>query len=341
LKSPHKKGRRVAGAPRLGVTPLYNQPVFVDELNLHVKAGHGGEGLIHFAKRKYQPFGGPDGGDGGIGGDVVMVGSRSVDSLEALRYFEARAEHGKPGEKNLRAGANAPHLQIAVPPGTLASYVQTGGEIGSVKSTKDKLILARGGKGGRGNPHFSTATNRAPKKSQPGEPGEEHAIELRYRIYAETFLIEPSELSESLVLPQLLERDVTDIDYDLYKRKPRWIRAQHNFKLFDLGLLTLEHDSKGKAIVIHGPHVFWGKHLFFNLTSVEDAGAVWESLQPWLNSVELRQAELITVASPEQLFHPWTLESERGGAKVESIAIDSPSALLAAFQTQLTGGTVE
>ena len=143
------------------------------------------------------------------------------------------------------------------------------------------------------------------------------------------------------MLPQLLERDVTDIDYDLYTRKPRWVRAQHDYKLFDLGFLALDHDSAGKAIVIHGPHLYWGKHIFFNLTAMDDAGAVWDSLQPWLNTVELRQAERVTVAAPESLFHPWTLEGEGGGAKVESIAVGSPAELLAAFQAQLTGGTVE
>lgn len=315
--------------------------MFVDELSLHVKAGHGGEGLVHFAKRKFQPFGGPDGGDGGLGGDVVLVGSRGVDSLEALRYAKHEAEDGRHGEKNLRAGANAPHLDVAVPPGTLANDVTTGEELGSVRATGDRLLLAKGGKGGRGNPHFANAQNRVPKKAQPGEPGEERDVVLTYRIFAETFLIEPAQLEENLVMPHLLERDVTEIDYDLYRRKPRWVRTQHNYKLFDFGFLALDYDSAGNAVVIHGPHAFWGKHLFFNLLPAEDAGAVWNSLQPWLNTVELRSAELITVAAPDKLFNPWKLETEAGGAQVESIAASSAAELLAAFQNQLTGGPVE
>jgi hypothetical protein len=315
--------------------------VFVDELTLHVKAGHGGEGLTHFAKRKFQPFGGPDGGDGGLGGDVALVGSRSVDSLEALRYARLDAENGRPGEKNLRAGANAPHLEVTVPPGTLANNVDTGEELGAVNATGERLVLAAGGKGGRGNPHFATATNRTPKKSQQGEPGDELDVTLTYRIYAETFLIEPAQLADNLLLPQLLDRDVLEIDYDLYRRKPRWVRTQHEYRLFDIGFLALDYDANGMAIVIHGPHVYWAKHIFFNLNSVEHPAAVWESLQPWLNSVELRHVERIVVSSKEQLFHTWTLEVEAGGAKVVSVASSSDDELLAAFNSELTGGTVE
>jgi hypothetical protein len=283
---------------------------------------------VHFARRKYQPFGGPDGGDGGQGGDVLLVGNRAVDSLGALRYAKLDAADGRPGQGNLKAGANAPSLEISVPPGTLASDVATGRELGAVKSTADRLILARGGKGGKGNPHFATAQNRVPKRSQPGEPGEELDIELRYRIYAETILVEPAQLAERLLLPLLLERDVTEVDYDLYRRKPRWVRTQHQYRLYDCAFLGLDYDVEGRAVVIHGPHAYWGKHVFINLLPVESPEAVWDSLRPWLLRVELRQAERICVCAPDELFRPWHLDGPEGNAQVDCIAVESDHALL-------------
>jgi hypothetical protein len=315
--------------------------VFVDELQLHVKAGSGGEGLIHFARRKYQPFGGPDGGDGGHGGDVVLIGKRDVDSLEALRYAQHVAPSGKPGQGNLKAGANAPPLEIAAPLGTFATDTVTGVELGAVQSSADRVVLAKGGKGGRGNPHFATAQNRVPKKAQPGEPGEERDVELRYRIYAETFLIEPTALHDDLLLPLLLDRHALEVDFELYRRKPRWVRVEQDYRRFDAGFLALDHDAAGQAVVIHGPHVYWGRHVFINLLPVDDQPTVWDSLKPWLNSVELRQAERIVVCTSARLFSSFQLETLSGNAHVENVTADSLTQARELFGGEITGGTVD
>jgi len=143
---------------------------FVDRVAVEVCAGDGGPGAVSFRREKYVPRGGPDGGDGGRGGDVVLVGDRNLTTLLDYTYrHRYEAERGGKGGGSRRSGADGPTLRLRVPLGTI---VHAGpAVVGEVLDDGQELVVARGGKGGRGNAFFKSATNQAPKMAQPGLPG--------------------------------------------------------------------------------------------------------------------------------------------------------------------------
>ncbi|MCC7477837.1 hypothetical protein IT575_05205 [bacterium] len=218
--------------------------MLVDELQIECIGGKGGNGSVHFARRKYQPFGGPDGGDGGNGGSVLLVGHRDTDTLQELRAHKRRygpflAEPGKPGGENLMIGAVGRDNELPVPLGTLAFETDTGREIGHVRASGERLLAAKGGRGGRGNPKFATGQLRAPKHAEDGRPGEERNIDLLYRIFADTTLMEPLYASRGALLPAVAKRHSDKLDYELYLRRPRWLRIEHEYQLYDVSFLPL------------------------------------------------------------------------------------------------------
>lgn len=315
--------------------------MFFDELTIQVVAGRGGDGLTHFARRKYQPFGGPDGGDGGIGGSVILVGHRGVDSLAHLRTANTTAPDGGPGDQNLKAGAQALDLELTAPLGTLAWNVASGELIGAVTASGQRLRLAQGGRGGRGNTKFANAQRRAPKQSEPGKIGDILAVELDYRIYADTMLIEPAEPDERHVVALALERDPLELDYELYTRRPRWLRIEHDYRRYDVAYLPL--DGAGAELELAFPrHVYWARALCVNLLSLDDPAATWQALLATLLDAVLPRLETLTVLAPSVLFQPWSLETVGDtDAQVQCVACESPEQALAAFQAQLAGGVVE
>ncbi|MHB8085972.1 MAG: GTPase ObgE [Dehalococcoidia bacterium] len=166
--------------------------MFVDKVEIKLRAGHGGSGLASFNREKFKPFGGPDGGDGGKGGDIYVLAS---DDAEDLKYFKHktlfRAENGGRGGKNKMHGINAADLVIKVPVGTSA-YVKRGGKealVADLSSKGQRVLMARGGKGGQGNVHYATATRKAPKIFQPGEEGEQLDIVLSLTLATDVCII--------------------------------------------------------------------------------------------------------------------------------------------------------
>ena len=160
--------------------------MFVDRVKIFVKGGDGGRGCVSFRREPYVPKGGPDGGVGGRGGDVTMVAVSHQNTLLPLRYhteFRAtRGEHGGPGN---RTGAEGGELLVQVPPGTSAVDEATGEVIGEVLGEGDRLLLARGGRGGKGNRAFLSNRNRAPREAEPGEAGQERWVRLDLRLIAD------------------------------------------------------------------------------------------------------------------------------------------------------------
>src|SRR5436305_4162324 len=153
--------------------------MFVDEVDIHVEAGHGGRGCLAFRREKYVPRGGPSGGDGGHGGSVYIVASPHLNTLINFRFHpEFAADRGGHGEGSNRTGRNGGDLELEVPIGTLV-YDRTGDLaeapqlIADLSHPGDRVLVAEGGRGGLGNAHFATPTNRAPRKVQPGDEGEE------------------------------------------------------------------------------------------------------------------------------------------------------------------------
>jgi GTP-binding protein len=167
---------------------------FVDEVDIAVSAGNGGRGALSFRREKFVPRGGPDGGDGGDGGSVYLVASPHLNTLVNFRFHpEFEAPNGRPGQGSNRSGAGGADLDIAVPIGTVA-YIKdddSGSWTAAADLTNegDRILIARGGKGGMGNARFVSSTNRAPRKTQPGLPGERRSLRLHLKLLADVGLV--------------------------------------------------------------------------------------------------------------------------------------------------------
>jgi GTPase len=164
--------------------------MFVDRVKVFVKAGDGGRGCVSFRREPYVPKGGPDGGMGGKGGDIILLAVSHQNTLLPLRYHtEFRAQRGTHGGPGNRTGAEGSDLMIQVPPGTAAVDEASGETLGEVLRDGDRLLLARGGRGGRGNRSFLSNRNRAPRESEPGGEGEERWVRLDLRLIADVGLL--------------------------------------------------------------------------------------------------------------------------------------------------------
>jgi GTP-binding protein len=163
---------------------------FVDEALIEVHAGDGGNGAASFRREKYVPRGGPDGGDGGRGGSVIARADRNINTLIDYRYARIhRAKRGENGHGADKYGRGADDVVLRVPVGTVVTDADTGEAIADLAHDGDTALLARGGKGGLGNLHFKSSTNRAPRKSTPGEPGESRRLKLELRVLADVGLL--------------------------------------------------------------------------------------------------------------------------------------------------------
>jgi len=164
--------------------------MFVDHVKIRVRGGDGGNGCVSFRREKYVPRGGPDGGDGGRGGDVILRASRHVQSLIALYYKpHCTAGNGKHGKGSGCHGARGQDCIVDVPLGTVVRSAQSGELLADLDEEGSRVVVARGGRGGRGNAAFATSTNRAPREAEPGEPGEERELELELKTVADVGLV--------------------------------------------------------------------------------------------------------------------------------------------------------
>ncbi len=163
---------------------------FVDEALVKVQAGHGGRGAVSFRREKFIPFGGPDGGDGGIGGSVYLRAAGGINTLADFRYQRTfKAPTGTSGSGNDCTGAGGDDLYVTVPVGTTVLDDETQEQLGDLLQAGDTVLVARGGKGGWGNTRFKSSTNRAPRKAMPGLPGEKRQLRLEMRVIADVGLL--------------------------------------------------------------------------------------------------------------------------------------------------------
>jgi GTP-binding protein len=163
---------------------------FIDEVRIQVEAGDGGRGCASFRREKYVPRGGPSGGDGGHGGAVLLEADPSVGTLLELSYPQhLRAGRGEHGRGKDQHGARGDDLVLHVPPGTLVYDDDTGELLADLRVAGERALAARGGRGGRGNRHFATPTHRAPRRAEPGEPGERRTLRLELRVLADVGLV--------------------------------------------------------------------------------------------------------------------------------------------------------
>jgi GTP-binding protein len=226
---------------------------FIDRVRLQVRGGDGGRGCVSFRREKYVPRGGPNGGDGGRGGDVILVGNPQVGTLLDFTYRRLfRAENGTHGSGANKRGADGQDLHLDVPLGTVVR-LQAGEVLGEVLRAGQEFVVARGGQGGRGNASFKSATNRAPRMAQPGMPGEDRRIALELKLIADAGLVGQPNAGKSTLLAALSAATPEIADYPFTTRSPVLgvVRAgeERSFVLADIpGLLEGAHRGRGLGL---------------------------------------------------------------------------------------------
>jgi GTP-binding protein len=177
---------------------------FVDEARIFIRSGDGGKGCVSFRRERFKPFGGPDGGDGGRGGDVLVSATSRIHSLLDLRYRRHyKASNGGHGQGNDRHGRNGRDVRLQVPLGTVVREAETGLLLADLTQEGQTLVAAQGGRGGKGNRHFATATHQAPRFAQDGEPGAERWLQLELKLLAQVGLVGLPNAGKSTLLSRI------------------------------------------------------------------------------------------------------------------------------------------
>jgi len=228
--------------------------VFHDRARVVVRSGRGGDGALSFRREKYVPKGGPDGGDGGRGGDVWLEADAHVRTLLDCRERpQYHAGHGAAGQGSTKTGADGDDLVVHVPAGTVVKAVETGELLADLVKPGERFRVARGGRGGRGNARFATPTHQAPRRADPGEPGEELAIELELKLIADIGLVGLPNAGKSTFLSRVTRARPKIADYPFTTLEPNLgivaLDVERTFVVADLpGLIEGASDGKGLGL---------------------------------------------------------------------------------------------
>jgi len=228
--------------------------MFVDEASITVRGGDGGNGCVSFRREKFVPRGGPDGGDGGDGGTVVLVVDSHLNTLLAFRYNQRfRAPRGTHGQGAKKHGHNGADVVVPVPLGTIVRDGETGNVIADMSEPADRVVVARGGKGGRGNARFATPTNQTPRRAEDGTPGEERCLALELKVLADVGLVGFPNAGKSTLLSVISAAHPKIADYPFTTLQPNLgIVSYDELKTFVVadipGIIEGAHEGKGLGL---------------------------------------------------------------------------------------------
>ncbi len=222
--------------------------MFIDEANIYIRSGKGGNGMVHFHREKYVARGGPDGGDGGKGGDVYLEVVPTVNTLSSFRQKHRYiADDGVNGGPDNMSGRYGKDLTIPVPPGTLVYDQDRGNLLGDLVEPGQKLLVAKGGRGGRGNQHYATASRQAPRIAEKGEPAEEHNLRLELKLIADVGIVGMPNAGKSSLLAAVTRAKPKIADYPFTTLEP------------NLGVVEMDEDNT--MVLADIPGLIEGAHM--------------------------------------------------------------------------------
>src|SRR5580658_1892525 len=228
--------------------------MFIDEATIRVKAGDGGNGCLAFRREKYVPRGGPSGGDGGDGGDVIMESSERHNTLVHFRFNpEYKAQRGRHGEGSNCKGREGDDVLLKVPVGTIVYDAETGEKVHDFSHADERVVIARGGRGGRGNARFATSTHQAPREHEEGRPGEERVFRLELKLLADVGLVGYPNVGKSTLISRISAARPKIADYPFTTLQPNLgvvavgdAKSEISFVVADIpGLIEGAHEGAG------------------------------------------------------------------------------------------------
>ncbi|WP_297792693.1 GTPase ObgE [uncultured Eudoraea sp.] len=269
---------------------------FVDYVKMQVSSGNGGKGSMHLHREKYVPKGGPDGGDGGRGGHIIVRGNQNLWTLLGYKYKRHfKAGHGEHGSKNRSTGADGQDIFLEVPLGTVVRDSSTNKVLFEITEHGEEVIAAEGGKGGRGNWHFKSPTNQTPRYAQPGIPGEEKQLTLELKVLADVGLVGFPNAGKSTLLSVITSAKPKIADYEFTTLKPNLgIVKYRDYKSFVMADIPgiIEGAAEGKGLGHYFlRHIERNSILLFLIPA--DSNDISQEYQILLNELKRYNPELL------------------------------------------------